>query len=110
MDFPRERRAQISSTDPPARVDKAGKRRSDVVAVLPDHAAVLRLAGALTIEQNDDRAPYPPPPGALLHQACAGFPSRVQRLSWAACPSPRPPATASCTGRPTIPRCVRADC
>ena len=30
---------------------------------------------------------------ALLHKACAGFTSRVQRHSWTACPSLRPPAT-----------------
>ncbi len=31
---------------------------------------------------------------ALLRKACLGFTLRVQRHSWAICPSPRPPATA----------------
>ncbi len=33
-------------------------------------------------------------PPALSHEACVGFTLRVQRQSRAACPSPRPPATA----------------
>lgn len=50
MDFPREHWAQISSTNPLERVNKEVKRRSDVVGIFPNDAAIVRPVGALMIE------------------------------------------------------------
>lgn len=56
MDFPRHHWAQISSTNPLERVNKEIKRRSDVVGIFPNDAAIIRLVGALMLEQNDEWA------------------------------------------------------
>jgi transposase-like protein len=56
MDFPREHRSQIGSTNPLERVNEEVKRRSDVAGIFPDDEAIVRLVGALMIEQNDEWA------------------------------------------------------
>lgn len=56
MDFPREHWAQISSTNPIERLNGEIKRRSDVVGIFPNEKAVVRLVGALMLEQNDEWA------------------------------------------------------
>jgi len=56
MDFPREHWAQISSTNPLERVNKEIKRRSNVVGIFPNDAAIIRLVGAMMIETNDEWA------------------------------------------------------
>lgn len=56
MDFPREHWAQISSTNPIERLNGEVKRRSDVVGIFPNEKAVVRLVGALMLEQNDEWA------------------------------------------------------
>ncbi len=53
-DFPAEHRRQIYSTNPLERLNKELKRRSAVVGIFPHRAAVLRLLGALLMEQNDE--------------------------------------------------------
>ncbi|MGB3375841.1 MAG: IS256 family transposase [Microbacterium sp.] len=52
--FPRRHWRQIWSTNPLERVNKEIKRRTDVVGVFPNSAALLRLAGAVLIEQHDE--------------------------------------------------------
>lgn len=54
MGFPKEHWAQISSTNPLERVNKEIKRRADVIGISPNTAAVIRLVGALMLEQNDE--------------------------------------------------------
>ena len=54
--FPKEHWAQISSTNPLERVNKEIKRRADVIGIFPNTAAVIRLVGALMLEQNDEWA------------------------------------------------------
>ena len=52
--FPREHWPQISSTNPLERLNGEIKRRSDVVGIFPNDAAVVRLTGTLMIEQSDE--------------------------------------------------------
>ena len=56
MDYPKEHWAQIASTNPLERVDKEIKRRADVVGIFPNDEAVIRLVGALMLEQSDEWA------------------------------------------------------
>ncbi|MBM7471190.1 transposase-like protein [Subtercola frigoramans] len=52
--FPPKHWRQIWSTNPMERVNKEIKRRTDVVGVFPNPAALLRLAGAVLVEQHDE--------------------------------------------------------
>jgi putative transposase len=56
MSFPREHWPQIASTNPLERVNGEIKRRSDVIGIFPNDKAILRLVGALMLEQNDEWA------------------------------------------------------
>jgi putative transposase len=52
--FPPAHWTKIWSTNPLERVNKEVKRRTNVVGIFPDDAAVLRLAGAVLIEAHDE--------------------------------------------------------
>lgn len=54
MAFPPEHWPKLRSTNPLERVNREVGRRSDVIGIYPNDAALLRLAGALLIEQNDE--------------------------------------------------------
>jgi transposase-like protein len=54
MAFPLEHWTRIYSTNPLERLNKEVKRRTNVVGVFPDEAAVVRLIGAVLLEQADE--------------------------------------------------------
>lgn len=54
--FPREHWVKIHSTSPLERLNKDIKRRTNVVRIFPNEAAVTLLVGALVLEQNDEWA------------------------------------------------------
>ena len=56
MTFPREHRAKLHSINPLERINGEIKRRTDVVGIFPNDDAIVRLVGALLLEQNDEWA------------------------------------------------------
>src|SRR5712692_3073298 len=54
MHFPKAHRTQIASTNPLERLSAEIKRRTDVVGIFPNDASIVRLVGALLLEQNDE--------------------------------------------------------
>jgi len=54
MAFPQAHWTRIYSTNPLERLNKEVKRRTNVVGVFPDEASVIRLVGAILIEQSDE--------------------------------------------------------
>ncbi|MCC7024341.1 MAG: IS256 family transposase [Thermomicrobiales bacterium] len=52
--FPAEHRTKLRSTNPLERLNREVGRRTDVVGIFPDDAALIRLTTMLAIEQNDE--------------------------------------------------------
>jgi len=52
--FPRDHWTKLRSTNPLERVNREIGRRSDVIGIYPNDAALIRLAGALLLEQSDE--------------------------------------------------------
>lgn len=54
MDFPQNHWSKVYSTNPLERLNKEVKRRSAVVGIFPCEASIVRLIGAVLMEQNDE--------------------------------------------------------
>jgi transposase-like protein len=54
--FPAQHRVKLHSTNPLERVNGEIKRRTEIVGIFPNEDDIVRLVGAILLEQNDEWA------------------------------------------------------
>ncbi|MBP2469115.1 transposase-like protein [Sinorhizobium meliloti] len=60
MTFPKEHLVKLHSTNPIERLNGEIKRRTGVVGIFPNDDTLVRLAGAILLEQNGERVVHAP--------------------------------------------------
>ena len=81
MDFAREHRTKLRSTNPIERLNRKIKCRTDVAGISPNETAIVGLIGAIVTEQSDEwatqRARYMTPEtiSAISDTASVGLPA-----------------------------------
>lgn len=68
MAFPRDHWTKLRSTNPLERANRETARRSDVIGIYPNDAAVIRPSSILLIEQNDEWLAGPTVPQPGIHR------------------------------------------
>jgi len=56
LSFHKSHWSQIRSTNPLERLNRGVKRRTNVASIFPNEDAIVRLVGAILLEQNDEWA------------------------------------------------------
>lgn len=97
MTFPPAHRAKLHSVNPLERLNGEIKRRTDVVGIFPNGAAITRLVGALLLERSDEWAVHRARCMALATVAPLSEDANRQPASPGRLTNPAPPAT----GRPS---------
>ena len=87
MTFTAQHRTKLHSTNPLERLNKEVKRRADVVGIFPNEASIVRLVGAVLMEQNDDWQTQ-----GYRYMQIEGFPAENQLT--------RPPTSSPCRLHP----------